>query len=68
VKLKYEPVAILDFVKALLAVIGTAGVVTIDDALTQAILGVVSAVLFFWTTVSTRKRVTPTAKLPDSYR
>jgi hypothetical protein len=59
---KFEPVLILDAVKGVIAALTAIGIVTISDATTQWIVGVVGAVLTLISTIATRNRVTPVAK------
>ncbi|MEX5712264.1 hypothetical protein AB1484_29280 [Parafrankia sp. FMc6] len=61
--MKFEPVLILDAVKYVLLALAGTGVLVLDDATQQWVIGVAGAVLAVYTTWETRKRVTPVAKL-----
>lgn len=59
--MKFEPVVILDLVKYVLVSLTALGVVTLDSATQQWLVGIVGAVLTLVTTVLTRGKVTPVA-------
>lgn len=63
-KLRYEPVLILDAVKYLLATLTALGVVAVDGATASWLIAIVGAVLTLISTVATRSKVTPVAKPP----
>lgn len=58
---KVEPVAILDAVKAVVAVLVAAGWITLDDATLNAIITGAGSLLFVLLTVLTRRATTPLA-------
>lgn len=65
-KLRYEPVVILDLVKYVLVALTALGVVTIDGAAQDWIIAIIGGALTLVSTVATRSRVIPAAKYPAS--
>lgn len=62
-----EPVAIADTIKAIAAVAAALGW-TFDDGLVAAVVSLVSAAVFIYTSVWTRRKVTSPATLAADYK
>lgn len=60
--MKFEPVLVLDAVKAVLVLLAATGVVFLDEVAQQAVVGAVGAALTLWATLATRARVTPVSR------